>query len=80
MFVFLVLPTLYTNDTLTGFAKATKTCRAAKWYWRPLPSSLHLPRVHIHSRGICPLRLFGCDFYTKWSVAASSVQLSQQRF
>ena len=28
-FVFLVLPILYPNDTLTGFAKATKTGRAA---------------------------------------------------
>ena len=35
MFVFLVLSTLYPNDTLTGFAKATKTCPAAKRYWRP---------------------------------------------
>ena len=30
MFVFLVLPILYSNDTLTGFANATKTRRAAK--------------------------------------------------
>ena len=29
-FVFLVLSMLYPNDTLTGFAKATKTCPAAK--------------------------------------------------
>ena len=36
MFVFLVLSMLYPNDTLTGFAKATKTCPATKWYWRPL--------------------------------------------
>ena len=40
MFVFLVL---YPNDTLTGFAKATKTCPAAKWYWRPLNSKRSLP-------------------------------------
>ena len=26
----------FTQMTLTGFAKATKTGRAAKWYWRPL--------------------------------------------
>ena len=36
MFVFLVLAMLYPNDTLTGFAKAMKTCPAAKRYWRPL--------------------------------------------
>ena len=30
MFVFLVLPILYPNGTLAGFAKATKTCLAAK--------------------------------------------------
>ena len=28
MFVFLVLPILYPNDTLTGFLKTTKTCQA----------------------------------------------------
>ena len=43
MFVFLVLPILYPNDTLAGFAKATKTCPAAKWYWRPLISKRSLP-------------------------------------
>ena len=32
MFVFVVLAMLYPNDTLTGFAKATKTCPAAKRY------------------------------------------------
>ena len=36
MFVFLVLSTLYPNDRLSGFAMATKTCRAAKLYQRPL--------------------------------------------
>ena len=36
MFVFLVLSMLYPNDTLPGFAMATKTCPAAKRYWRPL--------------------------------------------
>ena len=36
MFVFLVLESLYPNDRLTGFAMATKTCRAAKPYQRPL--------------------------------------------
>ena len=30
MFVFLALPFLYPNDRLSGFAMATKTCRAAK--------------------------------------------------
>ena len=30
MFVFLVLSILYPNCTLAGFAKATKTCPAAK--------------------------------------------------
>ena len=32
MFVFLALSTLYPNDRLSGFAKVTKTCRAAKLY------------------------------------------------
>ena len=40
MFVFLVF---YPNGTLAGFAKATKTCPAAKWYWRPLNSKRSLP-------------------------------------
>ena len=43
MFVFLVLPMFYLNGTLAGFAKATKTCPAAKWYWRPLNSKRSLP-------------------------------------
>ena len=43
MFVFLVLCILYPNGTLAGFAKATKTCPAAKWYWRPLNSKRSLP-------------------------------------
>ena len=38
MFVFLALVTLYPNDRLSGFAVATKTCRAAKLYQRPLNS------------------------------------------
>ena len=38
MFVFLALITLYTNDRLSGFAMATKTCRVAKLYQRPLNS------------------------------------------
>ena len=29
---------LYPNDRLSGFAMATKTCRAAKLYQRPLNS------------------------------------------
>ena len=37
MFVFLALSILYPNDRL-GFAMATKTCRAAKVYQRPLNS------------------------------------------
>ena len=41
--VFLVLSMLYPNDTVTGFAKATKTCPAAKLYWRPLNSKRSLP-------------------------------------
>ena len=36
MFVFLALAILYPNDRLSGFAMATKTCRAAKLYQRPL--------------------------------------------
>ena len=43
MFVFLMLSILYPNGTLAGFAKATKTCPAAKWYWRPLNSKRSLP-------------------------------------
>ena len=43
MFVFLVLSILNLNGTLAGFAKATKTCPAAKWYWRPLNSKRSLP-------------------------------------
>ena len=31
------------NNRLTGFAKATKTCRAAKLYWRPLNLKRSLP-------------------------------------
>ena len=43
MFVFLASPILYPNGTLAGFAKATKTCPAAKWYWRSLNSKRSLP-------------------------------------
>ena len=43
MFVFRVLSILYPNGTLAGFAKATKTCPAAKWYWRPLNSKRSIP-------------------------------------
>ena len=43
MLVFPVLAMLYPNNTLTGFAKATKTCLAAKRYWRPLNSKGSLP-------------------------------------
>ena len=43
MFVFLVLLMLYPNDTLTGFAKAMKTCLAVKRYWRPLNLKRSLP-------------------------------------
>ena len=43
MLAFLVLSMLYPNDTLTGFVKATKTCPAAKWYWRPLNLKRSLP-------------------------------------
>ena len=38
MFVLLALAILYPNDRLSGFAMATKTCRAAKLYQRPLNS------------------------------------------
>ena len=38
MFVFLALAILYPNDRLSAFAMATKTCRAAKLYQRPLNS------------------------------------------
>ena len=36
MFLLLAFSTLYPNDRLCGFAMATKTCRAAKLYQRPL--------------------------------------------
>ena len=42
MFVFLTLLILYPNERLTGFATATKTCRAAKLYQRPLSSMISL--------------------------------------
>ena len=38
MFVFLAMLTLYPDGRQTGFAKATKTSRAAKVYWRQLRS------------------------------------------
>ena len=38
MFVFLALSILYPNDRLARFVMATKTCRAAKLYQRPLNS------------------------------------------
>ena len=38
MFVFLALAILYPNDRLSGFAMATKTCRADKLYQSPLNS------------------------------------------
>ena len=48
MFAFLVLSILYPNDTLTGFAKATKICRAAKRYWRPLnPACVKMDRLKV---------------------------------
>ena len=36
MFVFLALSILYPNDRLSGFAMATKTCRAAKFDEKPI--------------------------------------------
>ena len=36
--MFLALAILYPNDRLSGFVMATKTCRAAKLYQRPLNS------------------------------------------
>ena len=36
--MFLALAILYPNDRLPGFVMATKTCRAAKLYQRPLNS------------------------------------------
>ena len=38
MFGFLALAILYPNNRLSGFAMATKTCRAAELYQRPLYS------------------------------------------
>ena len=43
MFVFLVLPMLYPNDTPTGFAKAMKTWPAARREWKPSNSKRTLP-------------------------------------
>ena len=43
--VFLVLAILYPNDRLSGFAMATKTCRAAKLYQRPLNSMRSLSEL-----------------------------------
>ena len=43
MFVFLALLIFYPNTTLSEFAKAAKTSRAAKLYWRPLNSKGSLP-------------------------------------
>ena len=43
LFVFLAVSMLCPNDTLAGFAKATKTGPAAKRYWRPLNSKRSLP-------------------------------------
>ena len=43
MFVFLALSTFFTqNDRLSGFAMATKTCRAFELYQRPLNSMRNL--------------------------------------
>ena len=56
MCVFLVLAILYPNDRLSGFVMATKTCRAAKLYQRPLNSMRSLsvlnrpPKVSIWGR------------------------------
>ena len=41
--VFLTMLTLYPDGRLTGFALATKTCGAAKVYWRRLNSKRSLP-------------------------------------
>ena len=48
MLVFLALSILYPNDRLVlGFAMATKTCRAAKLYQRPLNSMRSLSVLNI---------------------------------
>ena len=49
---FLHLPILYPNSTLAGFAKATKTCPAAKRYWRPLNSKRRLPVLNWTSESV----------------------------
>ena len=46
------------NDTLTGFAKATKTHRAAKWYWRPLNSKRSLPVLKWTSESVSLCRIY----------------------
>ena len=40
-----VLTILYPHGILAGFAKATKTCPAAKWYWRPV-FQLVVQKIH----------------------------------
>ena len=52
MFVFLVLSMLYQIDTLTGFAKATKTCPDTKRYWKPLNSKRSLPVLKLTSESV----------------------------
>ena len=62
MFAFLVLSILYPIGTLAGFAKATKTCPAAKWYWRPLNSKRSLPVLKWTSKSEYSLS-FKIDIY-----------------
>ena len=60
---------LYPNDTLTGFVKATKTCRAAKRYWRPLNLKRSLPvyffEFLVESYNIIQSKHFVQSFMTK---------------
>ena len=69
MFVFLVLSILYPNGTLAGFAKATKTCPAAKWYWRPLNSKRMEAGASIMP-GFCVEPIGACE--EKWAATTTS--------
>ena len=62
-FVFQALLILYPNATLSEFAKATKTSRAAKLYWRPLNLKRSLPVLKWTSESEYFERLQTCSIY-----------------
>ena len=61
MFVFLTLAILYPNYTLTGFAMATKICRAAKLYQRPLNSLRSLSVLKYRTNGLLSAHAYKAD-------------------